>query len=97
MPLRLVGGMDVSYALHPGPDGQQEAVAALVVCSLPGLEVVWEGYQRGVAPAEYEPGLLASREATPLLALLERCRAEAPELAPQARAQYDLCCESSSA
>lgn len=87
VPLRLVGGMDVSYAPQQGPSSQQEAVAALVVLSLPEMRIVWEGYERLNATAEYAPGLLASREAEPLLALLRRCRSEAPEAAPQARSR----------
>ena len=75
----LVGGVDISFI----KESETDACAALVVCSLPGLEVVYERYERVVLRAPYIPGYLAFREVAFLLSLLEELRASQPLLFPQ--------------
>jgi deoxyribonuclease V len=64
---RFVGGADISFArrspvLHAG----------IVVCRLPGLEVVDRAGVVAEATFPYVPGLLSFREVPPLLAAFER-------------------------
>ncbi|MDA2812917.1 endonuclease V [Nocardiopsis sp. RSe5-2] len=69
--VRLAAGLDVSYA----PD-EDRLVAAAVVLSLPGLEVV-EAATADAAPAfPYVPGLFAFRELPPLLEAIGRLSVE---------------------
>lgn len=75
----LVGGVDVSFI----KDSETEACAALVVCSLPSLEVVYERYERVVLKAPYIPGYLAFREVGFLVSLLAELQASQPQLFPQ--------------
>lgn len=51
--------------------------------ALQDMQVVWEGFQAFTCSENYQPGRLAAREAAPLLALLDRCRTQAPAVAPQ--------------
>ena len=78
--MTLVGGVDISFI----KDSETDACAALVVCSLPSLEVVYERYERVVLRAPYIPGYLAFREVDFLLELLAHLRATRPDLVPQA-------------
>ncbi len=73
-----VGGVDLSFV----PD-QSVAVAALVVLSFPGLDVLYEDLLRvDLAGVPYVPGYLGFREVPPLVHLLDRLRATRPALAP---------------
>ena len=74
----LVGGVDVSFI----KGSETDACAALVVCSLPSLEVVYERYERVVLKAPYIPGYLAFREVDFLVALLAELQASQPQLFP---------------
>ena len=74
----LVGGVDVSFI----KGSETDACAALVVCSLPSLEVVYERYERVVLKAPYIPGYLAFREVYFLVSLLAELRASQPRLFP---------------
>ena len=75
----LVGGVDVSFI----KDSETDACAAIVVCSLPSLEVVYERYERVVLKAPYIPGYLAFREVDFLVSLLAELQASQPRLFPQ--------------
>ena len=74
----LVGGVDISFV----KDSETEACAALVVLSLPSLEVVYEAYARVELDLPYIPGYLAFREARSLLDLLAELRRAKPHLFP---------------
>ena len=74
----LVGGVDVSFI----KDSETDACAAIVVCSLPSLEVVYERYERVVLKAPYIPGYLAFREVDFLVSLLAELKASQPRLFP---------------
>lgn len=64
--LRLIGGVDISFVgEEDGKDGgqqQEEACAALVVCSFPDLKIVYEQYEMVKLTYPYVPGFLAFRE-----------------------------------
>mmetsp|Transcript_16938 Transcript_16938/g.46654 ORF Transcript_16938/g.46654 Transcript_16938/m.46654 type:complete len:355 (-) Transcript_16938:181-1245(-) len=85
-PLRLIGGMDISFFADPQSPGDARACAALVVCELDpesgDLAVVWERYELVELTAEYIPGFLAFREVGHLRALVNQLRVERPELLP---------------
>jgi hypothetical protein len=63
--LRLVGGVDISFV---GDDSNEdsskaeEACAALVVCSWPDMNIVYEQYEIVKLTHPYIPGYLAFRE-----------------------------------
>lgn len=67
-----VAGADLSFWAHR-PD---LAVAVLTLCSLEPLRLIWLRAVIVPLPAEYKPGYLAQREASPILALLDRLRAD---------------------
>ena len=77
--LRFVGGCDISFI----KGNEVDALAMVVVLSFPELEVVHEVSAMVKLTAPYIPGFLAFREAPHLVALLERIKAEKPELFPQ--------------
>lgn len=75
---KYVAGVDISFI----PGDEKTAVAGYVICQLPGLEVVYEDVEVVTLAAPYIPGYLAFREADPLAKLIEKQRAERPELGP---------------
>lgn len=84
-PLRLVGGLDVSFASDAGAEGDTEsaALAALVVLSFPALEVVYEDFLPVRLTQPYVAGYLAFREAPALIDLVRRLRAQRPDMLPE--------------
>lgn len=86
-PLRLVGGLDISFASDAGAEGDthtetETALAALVVLSFPALEVVYEDFLPVRLTQPYVPGYLAFREAPALVDLVRRLRAQRPDMLP---------------
>ena len=75
-----VAGVDISFV----KESETDACAALVVCELPSLRVVYEHFERVVLREPYVPGYLAFREVDFLLALLDELRRTQPELLPHA-------------
>ncbi|MHC4933986.1 MAG: endonuclease V, partial [Planctomycetota bacterium] len=73
--VRLVAGADISYARK-----SERFFAAVVVLSLPGLEVVEQVTVQGRSPFPYIPGLLSFREG-PLLMRAFRRLERRPDLA----------------
>ena len=84
-PLTLVGGLDISFV----GDGSDDACAALVVCAYPPpsgsgeMRVLYESFEMVTLTEPYIPGFLAFREVGFLLRMLEKLRADKPELVPQ--------------
>ncbi|KJE98069.1 endonuclease V family protein, variant 2 [Capsaspora owczarzaki ATCC 30864] len=78
-PLRLVGGVDISFV----KGDPKAACASLVVLSFPEMKVVYENFEMVELTLPYIPGFLAFREVNFLVALLDRLRAQQPELLPQ--------------
>lgn len=76
--VRLVGGVDISFVGGSATD----ACAALVVCELPSLEVVYARCEVVSLCAPYIPGYLAFREAPFLLRLIADLRSAHPGLVP---------------
>jgi len=77
--LRYVGAVDISYS----KTNDRKAVAALIVCSYPTFEVIYEDYE----PEEqvdfpYIPGFLAFKEIPVYTLLFERLKAKMPHLWP---------------
>ncbi|CAN0203522.1 unnamed protein product, partial [Scytosiphon promiscuus] len=58
LPLRLVGGVDISFV----KGSEQNACATLVVLEFPSLETVYEAYERVTMHHPYVSGFLAFRE-----------------------------------
>lgn len=83
--LRLVGGVDISFAKPISTNGPHDnlAVASLVVLKYPSLEVVHETSQAVHITEPYISGFLAFREVPLLLPLLDELRSTQPELVPQ--------------
>nr|XP_022321635.1 endonuclease V-like [Crassostrea virginica] len=74
-----VGGMDISFF-----EGDNvNACAALVVCSYPDLEVVYEDYKMIELTQPYIPGFLAFREIEFMKMLYENVREKNPKYTPQ--------------
>lgn len=78
-PLRLVGGVDLSFFR----DNHTDAIAALVVCSYPDMRVVHEVFKVVELQAPYIPGYLAFREVPFLLDLIDHVKENQPEFVPQ--------------
>lgn len=57
-PLRLVGGVDISFV----KGSHENACASLVVLEFPSLETVYEAYERVTMGFPYVSGFLAFRE-----------------------------------
>uniref|UniRef100_A0A7S0G3K5 Endonuclease V n=1 Tax=Rhodosorus marinus TaxID=101924 RepID=A0A7S0G3K5_9RHOD len=70
LPVQLVGGADVTF----DKDDQSFAVAALVVCSYPEMNVVHEEVMEIRSSLPYVPGFLAFREAPAVIQLLNRLK-----------------------
>jgi deoxyribonuclease V len=73
--LRTVAGLDVGLPGRSG--GHAMARAAVVLLSLPGLDVLEEVVVETPVRFPYVPGLLSFREIPPLLAALEQLRGQA--------------------
>lgn len=56
--IRYIAGLDISFLKTSNTD----ACAALVICSYPGYEVVYEAYKHVQLTLPYIPGFLAFRE-----------------------------------
>ena len=78
-PLRLVGGVDISFAGNQ----QKDACVALLVLSYPSLSVVYERYKMIQLSEPYIPGFLAFREVNFIVDLIEDLRKTDPKLLPQ--------------
>ncbi|KAG8465017.1 hypothetical protein KFE25_012380 [Diacronema lutheri] len=78
--IRLIAGVDISFVAGSAT----EACAALVVCALPTLDVVYARCAMVSLSAPYIPGYLAFREAPFLLQLIGELRAARPDLTPDA-------------
>lgn len=74
----LVGGVDLTFL-----EGSGLASVALVVVSLPSLEVVLEETEVVTVGVPYVPGFLGFRESPGIVALLKKVRDTKPELMPQ--------------
>lgn len=74
-----VGGMDISFV--KGDD--VNACAALVVCSFPDLEVVYEDYQMIQLTQPYIPGFLAFREVDFMIQLYNNVKENSTQYTPQ--------------
>lgn len=77
--LRYVAGLDISFLKTSNTD----ACAALIICSYPDYEVVYESFKHVKLTLPYIPGFLAFREVPFLLELLDEVKANRPELTPQ--------------
>lgn len=77
-PLRLVGGVDISFI--KGSD--ENACATLVILEYPSLQTVYEVHSRVTMPLPYISGFLAFREVDHLVELVNRLRTERPDLEP---------------
>lgn len=55
-----------------GSDGQERAVAALVVLKLPHLEIIYEGYQELIPTVPYAAGFLGFREVPAYIGLFDQ-------------------------
>lgn len=80
-PLNLIGGLDLSYM--KGDNKRPVAVAALVVCAFPSLEVVYQAVREVKVDEPYLSGFLSFREVPHFLALLNDLKEAKPELVPQ--------------
>lgn len=74
-----IGGMDISFI--KGDD--VNACAALVVCSFPDLEVVYEDYQMIQLTQPYIPGFLAFREVDFMIQLYNSVKENNTQYTPQ--------------
>jgi len=79
--LSLIGGLDLSYM--KGDNKRPVAVAALVVCAFPSLEVVYQSVREVKVDEPYLSGFLSFREVPHFLALLNELKESKPELMPQ--------------
>jgi len=79
VPLRYVGGVDLSFSKRNNVD----AVASLVILSFPQLEVVYELYEAIKLTEPYIAGYLAFREVPHLVKLVNELKANDPDKLPQ--------------
>jgi len=77
-PLRLVGGLDISFVPHTN-----EAVSSLAILSFPSMDVLHTAFRKTEMKVPYIPGYLAFREIPSLLELLAEVKATKPELFPE--------------
>ncbi|GAB6032637.1 hypothetical protein CHUAL_011516 [Chamberlinius hualienensis] len=77
--VKYVAGLDISY-LKCDPD---TGCVALVVCRLPGLEVVYKGCDVIHSESKYVAGCLAAREAPFLVEAYKKLKRTHPEFLPQ--------------
>lgn len=80
-PLKLIGGLDLSYV--KGDNKRPHAVATLVVCSYPSLEVVYEAEKQVKITEPYLSGFLSFREVSFFLELLNELKSAQADLYPQ--------------
>lgn len=85
-PLRLIGGLDISFFSDGEDPDDKRACVALIVCefddSLDDLNVVWKDFQFVEMTELYVPGYLAFREVEHYLTMLRRLEANRPDLRP---------------
>lgn len=81
-PLSLIGGAHLSYYKNT-PKKKDFAVASLVVCSFPSLEVVYEAVKEQRVEAPFISGFHSFRDTVPLVALFNELKDTKPELVPQ--------------
>ncbi|KAI7896959.1 endonuclease V [Mucor mucedo] len=77
--LNYIAGVDLSFPLGDN----ENAVACLIVMSMPELKVVYKKFLETKLYLPYISGYLAFREVGPLLKLLDELKIEHPELYPQ--------------
>jgi deoxyinosine 3'endonuclease (endonuclease V) len=77
--IKYIGGVDISFV----KDNNVDACAALIICSYPDYNVVYESFKHVQLTLPYIPGFLAFREVPFLVELLDDLRAKQPELMPQ--------------
>ncbi|ESL06283.1 endonuclease V [Trypanosoma rangeli SC58] len=74
MPLRYVGGVDISYVR-----GTNLAVACLVIMEYPAMRVCRTIFHQCEVTEPYIPGFLAFREVAPLVELIKKVKGESCE------------------
>jgi deoxyinosine 3'endonuclease (endonuclease V) len=79
--MKYVGGVDISFN-KDNITNPNDAVASLVVCSYPELNVVYEAYHRVNMDLPYIPGYLGFREVPHLITLVDELRDKQPEFVP---------------
>ncbi|KAG2393704.1 hypothetical protein C9374_007235 [Naegleria lovaniensis] len=77
--LKFVGGVDISF----DKENPVNAIASLIVLSLPDLKVVYEKYDKVVMQHPYIPGFLAFREVPHLESMVNDLRQNCPQFVPQ--------------
>ncbi|KAG1302863.1 hypothetical protein G6F64_010569 [Rhizopus arrhizus] len=77
--LKYIGGADLSFPLND----HENAVACLIVMTMPDLQVVYKRFLETKLYLPYISGFLAFREVNPLLTLLDQLKSEQPDLYPQ--------------
>lgn len=78
--MKLIGSLDISYS----KTDEKKAIAALIVCSYPDMNVVYEDfYQNENVDYPYVPGFLAFKEIPQYEVLFDRLMANAPDMKPQ--------------
>lgn len=75
-PLKYIGGVDISFG-RKDPD---DAVACLVVCSFPDMQVVYVAHKQIRMTLPYIAGFLAFREVQPFVDLIEDLRTDSKNL-----------------
>eukprot|EP00042_Codosiga_hollandica_P043181 m.406568 g.406568 ORF g.406568 m.406568 type:complete len:288 (-) comp56497_c0_seq1:74-937(-) len=76
---RYIGGVDISFI----KGNEVDACACLVVLEYPSLQVVYEDFEMVKLTLPYIPGFLAFREVGFLVALINKLRAQHPQMLPQ--------------
>lgn len=77
--MKLIGSLDISYS----KTDEKKAIAALIVCSYPDMNVVYEDfYQNENVDYPYVPGFLAFKEIPQYEVLFDRLMANAPDMKP---------------
>ncbi|CAO3611675.1 unnamed protein product [Mucor hiemalis] len=77
--LRYIGGVDLSFPLGDN----ENAVACLIVMSMPNLKIVYKKFLKTKLYLPYISGYLAFREVEPLLQLISQLKEEKPDFCPQ--------------
>ena len=77
--IKYIGGVDISFV----KDSSEDACAALVICSYPDYNVVYEAYKHVRLTLPYIPGFLAFREVPFLIELLDELKVSQPQFTPE--------------
>ncbi|KAI8080397.1 endonuclease V-domain-containing protein [Thamnidium elegans] len=77
--IKYIAGVDLSFP----PGDEENAVACLVVLSMPDLKIVYKQFLETKLYLPYIPGFLAFREVEPLLKLIKELKINQPEFYPQ--------------